>query len=132
MVFVNQRMIIQRSALDSILLANVVDLRFARRIPKSGFPATRRILCTKSYNLLNSTNGRITLNYTPPRGPHKVNEAADNLLVVWDILMQGYRNINMNQANLITQYPADDSFWTYFNESVYPMSANQKLAFMNS
>ena len=38
----------------------------------------------------------------------------------------------MNQANLITQYPADDSFWTYFNESVYPMSAEQKLAFMNS
>ncbi len=132
MVYASQKMIIQRSALDSILLTNVVDLRFARRIPKAGFPATRRILCTKSYNLLNSTNGRITLNYKPPRGPHKVNEAADNLLVVWDILMQGYRNISMNQANLITQYPADDSFWTYFNDNIYPMSGEQKLAFMNS
>jgi len=125
-------MIIQRAALDTILLTNVVDVRFVRRTPKPGYPATRRILCTKSYNLLNSTNGRITLNYRTPRGPHKVNEAADNLLVVWDILMQDYRNINMNQANLIAQYPADDSFWTYFNDNIYPMSAEQKLNFMNS
>ena len=125
-------MIVQRAALDNILLNNVCELRFVRRVPVTGSSPTRRMLCTKSYSLLNSSNGRITLNYRPPRGPVKINEAADNLIVVWDILMQDYRNINMNQANLITQYPADDSFWTYFNESVYPMSANQKLAFMNS
>lgn len=90
------------------------------------------MLCTKSYNLLNSTNGRITLNYRPPRGPLKINEAADNLIVVWDILMQDYRNINMNQCDLVKQYPVNEEFWTYFNENIYPMSAEQKISFMNS
>lgn len=132
MVFVNLKMIIQRSALDTILLNNVVDLRFVRRTPKPGFPNTRRMLCTKSYNLLNSTNGRITLNFKPPTGPLKVNEAADNLLVVWDILMQDFRVINMNSADLITQYPSDNTFWEYFNENIYPMSPDQKLNFMKS
>ena len=90
------------------------------------------MLCTKSYSLLNSSNGRITLNYRSPRGPVKINEAADNLIVVWDILMQDYRNVNMNQCDLIKQFPANEEFWTYFNDNIYPMSAAQKLSYMNS
>lgn len=125
-------MIVQRATLDSILLSNVCEVRFARRDLKAGSSPTRRMLCTKSYNLLNSTNGRITLNYRPPRGPLKINEAADNLIVVWDILMQDYRNINMNQCDLVKQYPVNEEFWTYFNENIYPMSAEQKISFMNS
>lgn len=125
-------MIVQRATLDNILLSNVCEVRFARRDLKAGSSPTRRMLCTKSYNLLNSTNGRITLNYRPPRGPLKINEAADNLIVVWDILMQDYRNINMNQCDLVKQYPVNEEFWTYFNENIYPMSAEQKISFMNS
>ena len=125
-------MIVQRTTLDSILLSNVCDIRFVRRLPKPGYPPTRRMLCTKSYSLLNSTNGRITLNYRPPIGPVKINEAADNLIVVWDILMQDYRNVNMNQCDLVQQFPATDEFWTYFNDNIYPMSGEQKLSYMNS
>jgi hypothetical protein len=46
--------------------------------------------------------------------------------------MQDYRNINMNQCDLIQEIPANDDFWIYFNENIYPMSAGQKLDFMNS
>ena len=125
-------MIVQRATLDNILLSNVCELRFVRRVPVAGSSPTRRILCTKSYSLLNSSNGRITLNYRPPRGPVKINEAADNLIVVWDILMQDYRNVNMNQCDLVQQFPADEEFWTYFNDNIYPMSGEQKLTYMNS
>jgi hypothetical protein len=125
-------MIVQRAALNSILQNNVADIRFVRRDPKPGFPPTRRMICTKSYELLSSTNGRLSLNYIPPKGPPQLNEVAENLIVVWDILMQSFRNISMNDVNLIEQWPADEEFWTYFNESIYPMSKEQKFTFMNS
>ena len=125
-------MIVQRTTLDSLLLNNVCDIRFARRSVKPGQAPTRRMLCTKSLSLLNSINGRISLNYFPPKSPPHVYLAPDNLAVAWDILMQDYRNINMNQRDLVSQIPADGDFWVYFNENIYPMSAAQKLNFMNS
>lgn len=123
---------VQRAALNGILLTNVCEVRFVRRTPKPGFPPTRRMLCTKAHSLLTSTNGRITLNYRPPSKPPIINEAAENVVVVWDILMQDYRNISMDQCELIQQIPANDEFWTYFNENIYPMSAEQKFSFMNT
>lgn len=125
-------MIVQRASLDSILLNNVCDVRFVRRIPVRGKPPTRRMWCTKSYSLLNSTNGRVVLNYHPPSGPKKVNEAADNIIVVWDILMQDYRTINAEQVDLIQQVPATEEFWTFFNENIYTLTTEQKMVFMNS
>jgi hypothetical protein len=124
-------MLIQRAALDSILINNVCDVRFVRRHPRAGDGPTRRMLCTKSYKLLNSLNGRLTLNYVPPKSPKKINEAAENVLVVWDILMQQYRTISMNSCDLIQQIP-NAEFWEYFNENIYPMSPEQKINFMNS
>lgn len=125
-------MVVQRSTLDSILLANVCDVRFVRRIPIAGRSPTRRMLCTKSYSLLNSTNGRVTLNYRPPTNPPQVNEAKDNIITVWDILIQDYRNISMNQCDLIEQIPATEEFWKYFNDNIYPMSSDQKINFINT
>jgi len=129
---VKQKMIIQKAALDSLLLDNVCEIRFARRIIKPGQSPTRRMLCTKSLSLLNSVNGRISLNYFPPKGPPKAYLGPDHLAVAWDILMQNYRNINMNQCDLIQEVPANDDFWVYFNENIYPMSPEQKFNFMNS
>lgn len=125
-------MIVSRSALDSILLNNVCEVRFVRRLPKSGQSSTRRMFCTKSHSLLSSTNGRTTLNYRPPRSAPLINEAAENVITVWDILRQDYRNISMDQCELIQQISANDEFWPYFNDNIYPMSSKQKFTFMNS
>lgn len=132
MGFAKRKMIVQRSTLDSLLLNNVCDIRFPRRSVTPGQAPTRRMLCTKSQSLLNSVNGRISLNYFAPKGPPHSYLAPDNLVVAWDILMQDYRNINMNQCDLISEIPANEEFWIYFNESIYPMSAQQKFNFMNS
>ena len=125
-------MLIQKATLDSLLLDNVCEIRFPRRIIKPDQASTRRMLCKKSLSLLNSVNGRLSLNYFAPKGPPKNYLGPDNLAVAWDILMQDYRNINMNQCDLIQQIPANDDFWIYFNENIYPMSSSQKLNFMNS
>lgn len=124
-------MIVQRATLDSILLNNVCEIRFARKRPVAGKAATRRMWCTKNYTLLNSINGRVSLNYKPPSGPKQVNEARDNIIVVWDILMQDYRTINADQCDLLQQIPATDEFWDFFNKNIYPMSTEQKINFMN-
>jgi len=123
---------ISRSALDSLLKSNVCEVRFVRRRPRAGSSPTRRILCTKSHSLLTSTNGKVTLNYRSPSNPPQINEAMQNVVTVWDILMQDYRNISMDQCELINQIPANEEFWEYFNESIYPMSGEQKLNFMNT
>lgn len=132
MVFVNQRMIVQKATLDSLLSNNVLEIRFPRRIAKPGLAATRRMLCTNSLDLLNSVNGRISLNYFAPKGPRKPYLGPDNLSVAWDIMMQNYRNINCNQVDVIQEIPANEDFWVYFNENIYPLSQQQKFNFMNS
>lgn len=124
-------MIVQRATLDSILLNNVCEVRFARRRPVPGKAGTRRMWCTKNYTLLNSINGRVSLNYKPPSGPKQVNEAQENIIVVWDILMQDYRTISADQCDLLQQIPANDDFWEFFNNNIYPMSTEQKINFMN-
>ena len=102
-------MIVQKATLNPLLQANVCEVRFPRRIQKSGLAPTRRMLCTNSIELLNSVNGRISLNYFAPKGPPKAYLGPDDLSVAWDVLMQDYRNINM-----------------------YQMSSKQKFDFMNS
>ena len=118
-------------ALKSTLLTNVVDVRFVRKRPKPGSAGTRRMLCTNSQQLLNSTDGRVTLNYRPPRGLKKTDEQNSNIAVTWDILMQDYRCINAAQCDLVTTVPVDD-FWSYFNEHIAPMTPDEKVGYMNT
>ncbi len=117
--------------LQSLLLTNVADVRFLRKRPKPGQPATRRMLCTNSGELLNSIDGKVALNYRPPKGRKRFNEQRSNVCTTWDIMMQDYRSINAAQCDLITTVPIRD-FWKYFNEVLAPMSSADKVAFMNT
>lgn len=125
-------MIVSQQHLANLLLQNVCEIRFDRRRIAPGKPPMRRMLCTKSFDLLNSVNGRVALNYRPPHGGMQINEAVKNVCVVWDIIMQDYRIVSMDTCDLLKTHPADESFWKYYNESLLPMKPGQKLAFMNS
>lgn len=118
--------------LNNLLLRNVLDIRFLRREPLPNKTATRRILCTKSSDLLNSTNGRVVLNYRPPKNNKQFNESQNNACVVWDILMQDYRIVPADTATIIEEIPANEDFWTYFNSQIYILSGEQKKRFMES
>jgi hypothetical protein len=125
-------MIIGLSNLKSMLLAKVCEVKFARRNPKPGRPASRRMLCTNNVQLLNSVEGRTVLNYRPPRQAPEYNPNQENLIITWDILMQDFRTINCDTVDLITTLEADETFWVYINEKIAPMSAPEKMAFMNT
>ncbi len=82
--------------LRNLLLENVLDIRFLRRTPKAGAGSTRRMLCTNSTNLLNSYNGKVILGYVAPTQYPKYDPQAENIIITWDILMQNYRCINVD------------------------------------
>ena len=117
--------------LASVLQENVAEVKFTRRRVKAGSPATRRMLCTNSFSLLNSADGRVALNFKPPTNYPKYNPQAKNLVVTWDIIMQGFRTISVETCDLISVIPANDEFWTYFNEKLAPLSQSEKINFMN-
>ena len=89
------------------------------------------MLCTNSGDLLTSTKGRMALNFKPTYNPPEYNPAQKNLIITWDIFMQGYRTINMDSCQLISAIPANDIFWNYFTEELTNMTAQEKIAFMD-
>jgi len=104
---------------------------FIRRRPKAGKPAFRRMLCTLDENILNTTNGRLSLNYKPSSGLLPYNAEAKNLLPVWDIFMQGWRMVSMDNCDLVKTVKQED-FWKYYNETLLTMSVEQKLTYMDT
>ena len=125
--------LIKRTELQRLLKSNICDLMIVRRRPERapGRPELRQMLCTNSMEILRSFNGETTLNYQGSLEPKKINERQHNIVVAWDIFMQSYRNISMDMCYLVQQMPADDTFWPFFNEKIYPMSPNEKLRYMD-
>jgi hypothetical protein len=120
------------ASLKNLLRSNVCEIEFLRRRPKAGRPSYRKMMCTLCNDLLNSTNGRISLNYRPPVHGLPYNAESKNLLPVWDIFMQDWRMVNMDACNLLNTIKADDSFWKYYNENLYTMSAQDKINYMDT
>lgn len=112
-------------SLNQMLQENVCEISFTKRTDGT----TRTMLCTLDQSLLNSVNGRTTLNFKPANEMAAYNPTAKNLLCVWDIFMQSWRMVNMDNCNLIKSIPRDD-FWEYFNTNIYTMTTEQKNQFM--
>lgn len=93
-------MAISPSILDSMLLSNVVDLTFVK---KDG--STRHMICTKSYDLLGSFEGKTILNYQEPRGNPR--PLPMGMLTVWDIDSQGFRTVNCESVDILSVIPAE-------------------------
>jgi len=89
------------------------------------------MLCTNNIELLNSARGKYSLKYEAPTQAPKYNPSQKNLVVAWDIFMQGYRTINMDSCELISVIPGDDKFWNYFADRLAGMSAQEKQQFMS-
>jgi hypothetical protein len=90
------------------------------------------MLCTNSFILLNSVNGKILLNYKQPVRMPSFNPTNKNIIITWDIFMQDFRCVNMDACELVKTIPATDEFWNYFNEKLRLMSASEKERFMNT
>jgi hypothetical protein len=90
------------------------------------------MICTNSLSLLNSTEGRLALNYRRAINIPKFNPDTKDLIITWDIFMQDYRCVNMAACDLIQVIPANKSFWKFFNEKLAGLTVVQKINFMNS
>ena len=127
---------ISRSELKNLVSSNVCEIIFLRRTPeRAPVPPRaqwRRMLCTNSIEILNSTNGKISLNFRFPKTPRRIDEVKHNIVVAWDIIMQDYRNISMENCYLIQTIPGNDMFWKYYNEVLYTMTPEQKMNFMDT
>ena len=125
---------LSRNELTTLLQYNVCEIQFVRRRPERspGKSLIRGMLCCNSMNLLNTTNGVLSLNFHLPRGPKKIDEIKHNIVVAWDIMMQDYRNISMDSCLLVQQIPANDSFWKYFEQHLHAMPSATKEAFDNN
>lgn len=118
--------------LRTLLQDNVAEVRFARRRPKAGSSGTRRMICTNSFSLLTSNDGRLTLNYRTPSKSPRYDPTPKNLVVTWDILMQNYRTISVETCDLVTVIPANEQFWEYFRDKLAGMTQTEKIGFMNA
>jgi hypothetical protein len=89
------------------------------------------MIATKCYEILNSIDGRTKLNFRPARVQSTANPVLHNLVITWDIIMQDYRNVSMEECIVIQQIPVTD-FWKYYNDTLYPMAPADKISLMNS
>lgn len=138
--------LVSRVELTQLLQNNVCEVIFVRRRPeraKEKFKV-RRMLCTNSLALLNSYNGKLSLNFRFPKTGRRVDTVKHDLVPAWDIFMQDYRNISISTPespntdkgpSQMTCYlrqiiPADDTFWKYYNDVLIKMSQEQKMSFM--
>ena len=125
-------MIVSLTSLRPILQNAACEIKFPRRRPVQGRPPFRRMLCTNSNTILNSLDGRITLNFKPASGSPKYNPTQKNLIIAWDIMMQDYRCVNCTSCELIATIPAGEAFWKYFRDNLMKLNASQKMMFMDS
>lgn len=123
---------ISRPNLLNILKKNVCELYFLKRHDVKFRPSDRNMVCTNSYELLNSANGRRVLNYRAPHSIPHFDPVAKGLIITWDILQMNYRCVNMTYCFLIREYESHDEFWETFNNKFYPMSPLDKLVWMDS
>lgn len=122
------------TTLRVLLENNVLEIKFKRRNPKPGSPATRRMLCTNSPVILQSDAGKETLNFESGNNRIKFNPASKNLVLAWDIFKQDYRFISADNVELVSQMPVTGDgrdFWEYFNETIYPMTPGEKDNFFD-
>jgi len=118
--------------LIQILNTHAVELRFTRRRPLPGMPF-RRMFATNDTNLLNSTPGRLALNFHGAPGRLKFSPEQKGLVMTWDIFLQDFRLIPAESVEVVSviKTTPPEEFWNYFNNVLSKMPESQKVEFMH-
>jgi hypothetical protein len=119
--------------LDSLCRTNLVELKFIRRLKRINVPPTRRMLCTRDMRMLDSEQGRIAFNFSFPINSPAYDARSKNLLPVFDIIFQDWRNIPVESVMVMMAIPTNPqkTFWEYFDRVLRKMTKPQKQAFIN-
>ena len=124
---------LSQSSLVQLLNSNAVELVFTRRRPLPG-NYSRRMLATNDTNLLDSTPGRVALNFHGAPSRLKFNPEQKGLVLTWDIFMQDFRLVPVESVDVISVIPTTppEEWWNYFNNVLSKMSESQKVQFMHT
>lgn len=76
-------------------LQNVLKLTFVK---KDG--TTREMTCTQNREFLNANAEK--LSYTEPKGSR---EAKDGYTIVWDLIKEGWRTVNVDSVEILETIP---------------------------
>jgi hypothetical protein len=90
------------------------------------------MLCTRDMRILNSELGKLSFNFNLPSKAPPYNAFSKNLLTVFDIIFQDWRNIPVENTMVIMAIPTNPqkAFWEYFDNVLRKMTKNQKQNFI--
>jgi hypothetical protein len=119
--------------LKQLCETNLVELKFIRRNKTTDKFPTRRMLCTRDMRIIDSDIGRKVFNFTPPKGSPPYDAIPKNLLTVFDIIYQDWRNIPVESVVVLVAVPTNPQkkFWEYFDTRLRNMTKTQKKDFIN-
>jgi hypothetical protein len=127
-------------------VAEVVFVRRRRAKDPSVTSRTRRMVCTLNFKILNSEFGKKNLKFKPARQNPEYSAASRGLITVWDIIMQNWREVDVQTA-VIIQKPIADAialpmmvnneeelvkFIDYYDKKIARMSVGEKRKFMDT
>lgn len=120
-----------------LFATNLVELAAVRRHYKPGRTGVRVFLATNNRLLLNGIAAKTALGFRAPTHPPPYNAKAHNLFVAYDLWMQGYRAINLNEYMIRGVLPLKnkndiEDFWAYFAYVLKPMSTNEKIQVLDN
>jgi hypothetical protein len=121
------------SGLKALCETHLVELKFIRRIKNVGNLPTRRMLCTRDMRILNSDIGKTVFNFIVPSKSPPYDATTKNLLTVFDIIFQDWRNIPVESVMVVMAIPTNPqkTFWEYFDRVLRKMTKTQKQTFIN-
>jgi hypothetical protein len=90
------------------------------------------MICTRDIRILNSEIGKMTFNFTVPLKAAAYNAASKNLLTVFDIIFQDWRNIPVENTMVVMAVPTNPQkpFWEYFDKVLRNMTKKEKQNFI--
>ena len=120
----------------TLYATHVVEVKVIRRNTKLGRGMTRKFLSTNSRLLLDSIAGMTAFHFKALINPPPYNAQSRNLLTAYDLLMQDYRNINLDTDTVLGAMPIRNeeelnNFWQYFATNLSKWSSSNKQMFMN-
>jgi len=91
------------------------------------------MLATNDTDLLNSTPGRLALNFHGAPGRLKFSPEQKGLVMTWDIFLQDFRLIPAESVEIVSviRTSPPEEFWNYFNNVLSKMPETQKVEFMH-
>lgn len=127
-----------RIEFKKLAMSNVCEIVYVCRRPerRPGRPEVRRMICAvagiNSYNpVLTTIEGQRELGFHYPITSRRLDEVKHDITVVWDIIMQDYRNVSMEEC-YIRQIIPNDAFWKYFRDTLSQLTVEQRLQFIDS